>query len=168
MPAPSLVPCVVVGAVAGEVSFLSAIEAWSPSSWSVHLILRSIGVSYFHEAGVGLVWLVGASLAIGPGVVEVHWNCHIVHVSRGIGRVISLVRVPLGIPVVARGVLLKVLAGSVVKLAVLEELVGRLASPSSQGLEDLFCFGHVDRRVSVQAIGRVGDWVALRTLSRTV
>jgi hypothetical protein len=44
---------------------------------------------------------------------------------------------------------LEVLAGSIIELAVLEELVGRLTSSSRQGFENLFCFGHVDRRISV-------------------
>jgi hypothetical protein len=70
-----------------------------------------------------------------------------------------LVGVPLGVPIVARGVLLEVLAGSVVELAILEELVGHLTSSSGQRLEDLFRFGHVDRRISIQAIGGIGDGV---------
>ena len=106
-----------------------------------------------------MVQLVRASLAVGPGAVKVHGYCCIIHVAGGVGRVISLVLVPLGVPVVARGVLLEVLTRSVVELAILEELVGRLASSSGQRFEDLFCFGYVDRRVSVQAVGRVGDGV---------
>jgi hypothetical protein len=49
-----------------------------------------------------------------------------------------LVGVPLGVPVVAGGVLLEVLAGSVVELTILEELIGCWTSSSSQRLKDLF------------------------------
>jgi hypothetical protein len=54
---------------------------------------------------------------------------------------------------------LEVLVGPTIELVILEELVGRCAPSSGQGLEDLFCFGHVNRLISVQAIGRVGDGV---------
>ena len=93
--------------------------------------------------------MVGSSLTIGPGAVEVHRHRRVVHVARGVGRVVSLVLVPLRVPVVTGGVLLEVLAGSVIELAVLEELVGHLASSSGQGFEDLLRFGHVDCRVPV-------------------
>jgi hypothetical protein len=98
-------------------------------------------------------------LSVGSGAIKVHRDRRVVHVARGIGRVISLVGVPLGVPVVAGGVLLEVLAGPVVELTILEELIGCWTSSSSQRLKDLFRFGYVDRRVSVQAIGGVGDRV---------
>jgi hypothetical protein len=114
----------------GKVSFLTAIKAWSSGSWLVCLVLGSVRVSHFHEAGVGLVQLVGVSLAAGSGVVKVHGDCRVVHVTRGVGQVVSLVWVPLGVPVVVRGVLLEALARPVVELTILKELVGGLASSS--------------------------------------
>jgi hypothetical protein len=83
-PASSFVPGIASSAVAGEVSFLSAVEAWPSGLWPIRLILGSVGVSYFHEASVGLVRLVGMPLVIGSGAVKVHRNCRVVYVTRGV------------------------------------------------------------------------------------
>ena len=147
-----------------EVSFLATVKAQSSGSLSLCLVLGSVGVSYFHETCIGLVRLVGVSLVVGPGAVKVHGHHSVVHVLRGIRQVISLVWVPLLVPVVVWGhwgVLLKVLvglAGSVVVLATLKELAG-LSSPSCQHFEYLLCFSYIDCHVLVLAVGGVGDHV---------
>ena len=100
-----------LGAVSGEVSFLSAIEAGASGPGGSVLGVLSVRISYFHESSVCGVRSIGSSLvSVCPGAVEVHGDCRVVHVSWGVGRVVlgsSLI--PGGVPVVARGVLLEVL-----------------------------------------------------------
>ena len=140
VPSPSLgVP---LGAVPGKVSFLSAVEAGAPGPGGSVLGVLSVRVSYFHESSVRGVRSIGSSLvSVCSGAVEVHGNCRVVHVSWGVGRIVlGSALIPGGVPVVARGVLLKVLirlARSVVELLVPEEVVGSLSS-SCKGFEYLF------------------------------
>ena len=131
-----------LGAISGEVSFLSAVEAGASGPGGSVLRVLSVRVSYFYESPVCGVRSIGSSLvSVCPGAVEVHGDCRVVHVSWGVGRVVlgsSLISG--GAPVVARGVLLEALiqlARSVVELSVLEEVVGGLSS-SCEGFEYLF------------------------------
>ena len=131
-----------LGAVSGEVPFLSAVEAGASGSGGSVLGVLSVRIPYFHESSVCGVRSIGLSLvSVRPGAVEVHRDCQVIHVSWGVGRVVlgsSLISG--GVPVVARGVLLEVLirlARLVVELSVLEEVVGGLSSPC-KGFEYLF------------------------------
>ena len=161
VPPPSLgVP---LGAVPGEVSFLSAVKAGASGPGRSVLGVLSVRISYFHESSIRGVRSIGSSLvSVCPGAVEVHGDCRVVHVSRGVGRIVlgsSLI--PGGVPVVARGVLLEVLirlVRSVVELSVLEEVVGGLSS-SCKGFEYLFRFGYVDSHIPVLLVGGISDGV---------
>ena len=157
VPPPSLgVP---LGAVPGEVSFLSTVKAGASGPGRSVLGVLSVRIPYFHESSVCGVRPIGSSLvSVCPGAVEVHGDCRIVHVLWGIRRIVlgsSLV--PGGVPVAARGVLLEALirlARSVVELSVLEEVVSGLSS-SCKGFEYLFRFGYVDSHISVLLVGGI-------------
>ena len=75
-----------LGAISGEVSFLSAVEAGASGSGRSVLGVLSVGVSYFHESSVRGVRSIGSSLvSVCSGAVEVHGDCRVVHVSWGVG-----------------------------------------------------------------------------------
>ena len=75
-----------LGAVSGEVSFLSAVEAGASGPGGSVLGVLSIRVSYFHESSIRGVRSIGPSLvSVCSGAVEVHGDCRVVHVSRGVG-----------------------------------------------------------------------------------
>ena len=75
-----------LGAVSGEVSFLSAVEAGASGSGGSVLGVLSVRISYFHESSVCGVRSIESSLvSVCPGAVEVHGDCRIVHVSWGVG-----------------------------------------------------------------------------------
>ena len=75
-----------LGAVSGEVSFLSAVEAGAPGPGGSILGVLSVRVSYFHESSVRGVRSIGSSLvSVCSGTVEVHGDCRVVHVSWGVG-----------------------------------------------------------------------------------
>ena len=75
-----------LGAISGEVSFLSTVEAGASGSGRSVLGVLPVGVSYFHELSVRGVRSVGLSLvSVRPGAVKVHGDCRVVHVSWGVG-----------------------------------------------------------------------------------
>ena len=75
-----------LGAISGEVSFLSAVEAGTSGPGGSVLGVLSVRVPYFHESSVCGVRSIGSSLvSVCPGAVEVHGDCRVVHVSWGIG-----------------------------------------------------------------------------------
>ena len=75
-----------LGAVSGEVSFLSAVEAGASGPGGSVPGVLSVRVSYFHESSICGVRSIGSSLvSVCPGAVEVHGDCRVVHVSWGVG-----------------------------------------------------------------------------------
>ena len=64
-----------LGAISGEVSFLSAVEAGASGPGGSVLGVSPVRVSHFHESSVRGVRLVGSSLVpVCSGAVEVHGN----------------------------------------------------------------------------------------------
>ena len=85
-PVPSSSLSVPLGAISGEVSFLSAVEAGASGPGGSVLGVLPVRVSYFHESSVCGVRSIGSSLvSVCSGAVEVHGDCRIVHVSWGVG-----------------------------------------------------------------------------------
>ena len=75
-PVPSSSLGVPLGAISGEVSFLSAVEAGASGPGGSVLGVLSVRVSYFHESSVCGVRSIGSSLvSVCPGAVEVHGDC---------------------------------------------------------------------------------------------
>ena len=75
-----------LGAVSGEVSLWSAVEAGASGPGGSVLGVLSVRISYFHESSVCGVRSIGSSLVlVCSGTVEVHGDCRVVHVSWGIG-----------------------------------------------------------------------------------
>ena len=75
-----------LGAVSGEVSLLSTVEAGASGPGGSVLGVLSVRVPYFHESSVCGVRSIGSSLvSVCSGAVEVHGDCRVVHVSWGVG-----------------------------------------------------------------------------------